>query len=181
MNRYEGKTLPQINSIIKSMSGQPLPDKELLAEAKARRNTLLAAGVDASIEELPVKKQESTECLIDCLDYKVAKKFISKAENAKKRGIKFDLTLQDVKRILKTKKCYYTHVELVDSFGHPHHLTFDRIDSSKGYTKENTVACSDKANQLKNYLFEKAGSPISCTIQEMSNFAITMAKISESK
>ena len=86
----------------------------------------------------------------------LAKKYVEKYKNALKRGIDFELTLADMKRILKKKKCYFTGIDIVlePYKGEPpyNYLTLDRVDPDQGYTKENTVACSHAANQLKSTL-----------------------------
>lgn len=82
----------------------------------------------------------------------VAIKYLSKQTNAVKRGIVYTLTLTDMKSLLKKKKCFYSGIEL--QLKGDHHLTLDRIDSTKGYENGNVVVCSDVVNEIKNKLFE---------------------------
>ena len=76
-------------------------------------------------------------------DLKVAQKYVSLSNNASSRRLEFSLTLNHVKKLLTAKKCYFT-----DSV----QRTVDRLDASKGYTVENTVACTLGFNQKKNNL-----------------------------
>lgn len=85
-------------------------------------------------------------------DTYVAAKYISKKHNAITRGIDFSLTLSDMARLLKVKKCHYSGITL--TLEGDHKLTLDRKDDSVGYTKDNTFACSYTVNQLKNSLLE---------------------------
>jgi hypothetical protein len=83
-----------------------------------------------------------------------ARKYAVKFQNAAKRGIDFDLSFTDMKKLLKQKKCFYTGVDLVfgeDENGNtqPNQWTLDRVDNNIGYTKQNTVVCSHIANQWK--------------------------------
>lgn len=94
-------------------------------------------------------------------DLYAAKRLVWKAENAKKRGIEFNLTIASMKNLLSAKKCFYTGIGLTKSTGKEDKLklsdfTIDRIDGSKGYTKGNVVACCHAANQMKNQ-FESLG------------------------
>ena len=102
------------------------------------------------------KKAHEQELFLASPDFDtlVAIKFIAKKRNALKRGIEFTLTLNDVKRLMKTKRCYYSGIVLTldgDSA-----LTFDRKDSTRGYSPTNTVACSFIANKVKNELLESS-------------------------
>lgn len=93
-------------------------------------------------------------------DLYVARKLSSKANNARDRGIEFNLSFQAMKNLLSANKCYYTGIKInrpeTAAPNKPDDLTIDRIDCSKGYVKGNVVACSFAANQLKSQ-FEKAG------------------------
>lgn len=69
----------------------------------------------------------------------------------------FQLSKQDIEDILEKQnyKCYYTGIEfdrILDDTNKLTHPTLDRIDSSKGYTKENVVICTWWSNISKNDL-----------------------------
>ena len=83
----------------------------------------------------------------------VAEKYINKLNNARKRGIEFDISIMSIRNILSAKRCYYTGVELTRPiYGmdlRPTDITIDRVDANKGYVRGNVVACCYEANQFK--------------------------------
>ena len=87
-------------------------------------------------------------------DVYCAKKLLGKLDNARQRGIEFNLSFTAIKNLMKAKRCYYTGVKLTLPTGgadtlKANSLTIDRIDSSLGYVPGNVVACSHAFNQLK--------------------------------
>ncbi len=64
-------------------------------------------------------------------------------------GREFSLTVSQIKQLQRRKTCAYTGVRFVDEEHHPLQLTFDRVDSSKGYVWGNVVACTQRVNTLK--------------------------------
>jgi hypothetical protein len=84
---------------------------------------------------------------MSAFDLRVAKKYVSLQQSAKKRGKDFDLSLTSLKNLLKAKKCYYTGVPLTHAT-----RSIDRVDNTKGYIKGNVVACHTNINQLKGNL-----------------------------
>jgi len=72
----------------------------------------------------------------------------SARSRAKKKGIEFDLNYKEIK-IPDT--CPVLGIPLIASIGRfdPNSPSLDRIDNSKGYTKENTIVVSFRANSLK--------------------------------
>lgn len=93
-------------------------------------------------------------------DLYCAKHLVWKSENAKKRGIEFDLSFQSMKNLMGAKRCFYTGILLTKSTGNGEmrlsDATIDRVDVNKGYTSGNVVACCHAANQMKNQ-FESLG------------------------
>ena len=85
-------------------------------------------------------------------DTYVATKYLGKLQSAMTRGIEFKLTLDDMKRLLKQKKCYYSGATMTTDGDL--RVSLDRKDSKLGYTKDNTVACCVLANSLKNELID---------------------------
>ena len=85
-------------------------------------------------------------------DVDIAQKLLAIKSSADSRGIEFNLTLRKVKKLLSTKKCYISGVELNKVQKDDNQLTFDRLDNSKGYIDDNVVACSLRMNRLKGEL-----------------------------
>jgi hypothetical protein len=66
-----------------------------------------------------------------------------KLYGAKKRSLQtcidFNITIDDIKNLLRVQnnKCFYTGREFINETNNPQSFSIDRIDSSKGYTKDN--------------------------------------------
>ena len=153
MNQYydraKHKTLDQVKHMLRCLSGSKFanPDAisayELLIEEK-EGNTYTVELEDQ--EETQIAGAEQHE------DYIVSKAYLHKAQSSYRRGIGFLLSFSEFKRLKNKKRCAYTGVKFEEEGQNK--LTLDRIDSSLPYTKDNTVACTHAANQIKNNLFE---------------------------
>lgn len=93
------------------------------------------------------------------LDLEVAKKYHQLYRSASDRGLDFNLSLSDVKALLRRKRCAYSGKEMVKGLvvqrgrgQSPNALTIDRKNPNMGYVKGNVVSCTHIANQLKNTL-----------------------------
>ena len=82
----------------------------------------------------------------------VALTFLRKKLTSQERGISFELSIKDLTKLLKTKNCYYSGLPL--TLTGMHVISLDRKDATKGYTVDNTVACSSFVNSLKNDLLD---------------------------
>lgn len=84
--------------------------------------------------------------------------------SAKKRNIEFDLTITDLYQIDFPITCPILGIPLVWNRGEPkdNSVSFDRIDSSLGYTFDNLQVISVKANRAKNNL----------TTEELKKFSL---------
>ena len=80
---------------------------------------------------------------------------------ALRRGIEFDIVTQDIYNLLAKQKnrCYYSGLMFIDArgfgnFGAANKFAFsiDRMDSAKGYTRDNTVLCLNIINTSKGHL-----------------------------
>ena len=82
--------------------------------------------------------------------------------SAKKRGIEFNLTSKDLDDIGFPMSCPVLGIPLKWYRGEPRDdsYSFDRIDSSKGYVRDNIQIMSVKANRAKNNL----------TLEELKKF-----------
>lgn len=69
---------------------------------------------------------------------------------ANRRGIRFDLTLEDLDIIPKV--CHYTGKELTLESNRINTLSLDRLDSTLGYSRDNVVFCCEYINKMKNDL-----------------------------
>ena len=83
----------------------------------------------------------------------IKKKLSSLEKSAINRGLDFNLEYEDLLKLYKTKRCYYTGVRFDEKIKDKQ-LTLDRVDRFQGYVKGNVVACTDKSNQIKMQLFE---------------------------
>lgn len=123
--------------------------KSLLEEVHSK-------GYDISSVE---KESSSKEEYLNS-DVALCKYYVYKSESSAKRGLDFDLSLSDFKRIVSRKRCFYTGEHLVKVNGKTNTFTLDRIDNTIGYTKENTVPCAQWVNELKSKLFEDETSSL---------------------
>jgi len=75
-------------------------------------------------------------------------------QSAKKRGIEFDLKLTELNEMSFPITCPILGIPLKWNRGQPqdNSYSFDRIDSSRGYSIDNLQILSFKANRAKNNL-----------------------------
>ena len=95
------------------------------------------------------------------LELQLTKAYGMKAASCKDRGIPFELSFLQFKKLMLTKKCHYTGVPLILQIGSPptqsfpNRVTIDRKDASSGYTASNSVTCSWAFNAWKNTALEQ--------------------------
>ena len=84
-------------------------------------------------------------------DLEIATKMVAKAQNAKSRGIPFEISFKHFKKLMLQKRCAYTKQILVEPGGHvkDNQRSIDRVDASVGYTDANTVVCTHSFNVMK--------------------------------
>lgn len=75
----------------------------------------------------------------------IAKAYINKASNAKERGILFELSFAEFKKIYLSKYCAYTGEKFEpksqqNTTCNPMQMTIERVDNSIGYVHNNCVA-----------------------------------------
>lgn len=71
---------------------------------------------------------------------------------SRNNGWAYDLDIEDLVTLWEDQSgtCWYTGVDLVYDGNHsPEALSIDRVDSSKGYTRENVVLCCRRVNEMK--------------------------------
>lgn len=95
------------------------------------------------IDETPLEVEDEDEY--------VARKYIQLKTSAIKRNKEFNLTIAEVRRLCRRKKCYYTGFSMATYAGeNPMQRTIDRVDPDKGYVIGNVVSCCHLANQFKS-------------------------------
>ena len=82
----------------------------------------------------------------------ICKRMARIINSGESRGIEVNLTFAELKKVLKTKKCFFTGVELDYIENTPNQLTVDRLDNDLGYVNGNIVACSKEFNEIKGNL-----------------------------
>jgi hypothetical protein len=74
--------------------------------------------------------------------------------DSKNRGVEHNITVDDINEIFERQNglCFWFGVPLIpsDKTKHPQQPSLDRLDRSKGYTKENVVLCCYSANIGRN-------------------------------
>lgn len=67
------------------------------------------------------------------------------------RGLTFDLKLDDLKSMWEKQagRCYYSGRALTTTVRDPNKVSIDRLDSSKGYSRKNSVLCTKRVNFMK--------------------------------
>lgn len=112
---------------------------------KNRSKKLIASKTNRKIrnEEFPLKSLLSTTKL-----------------GSKKRNFEYSIDIEFILNQWDKQQglCYYTKVPMLYTSckKDPFQVSIDRIDSSKGYTPENTVLCCQSINYMKNdYPLEK--------------------------
>ena len=96
------------------------------------------------------------QCRACCYETSLANPWSRMLKSAKKRanykGLAFDLDLEFIKSIDRDR-CPYLEISIFWPDGsikraRPNSKSLDRIDSTKGYTKDNVIICSWRANEL---------------------------------
>ena len=89
------------------------------------------------------------------LEGRIVNKWLHLRKSADKRDKEFNLSISDVRSLMRRKTCAFTGVVLVDTYvgeTPPNLRTIDRLDNDKGYVRGNVVACSHYINQAKGCL-----------------------------
>lgn len=79
---------------------------------------------------------------------------LTKIKNsARKKNIDFDLNLDDLLKFVKIDKCTYCENTIYWNSKNSNRYNLDRMDNSKGYTKDNLVVCCWNCNNTKSNRF----------------------------
>lgn len=89
-------------------------------------------------------------------DEKLKKKYADKKKSCSKRKIPLLLTLAEFSFLYKNHNmvCDYTGEKMDDVHASPNRITLERIDPTKPYELGNICFVTDKANQVKNAMFD---------------------------
>lgn len=87
-------------------------------------------------------------------DLRVANKYVALSSSAAARKKEFSLSFASLKRVMNTKKCYFTGapIDINADKDSPLRHTIDRLDNRKGYVDGNVVACARYFNKKKGSL-----------------------------
>ena len=85
-------------------------------------------------------------------ELQIAQKMVHIFESAKSRGLDFNMSFKEVKRLMNRKTCYFLGEPMNTIPSSPKQRTFDRLDSTKGYVDGNVVACMMSINGAKDNL-----------------------------
>lgn len=109
------------------------------------------------------QKMQATKYMQDNQEYRLLN---SAKSSAKRKKLEFNLELED---IVIPSHCLYLGVELTNISNQGRvdtNASIDRVDSSKGYMKDNIIIISDLANKMKN----------SSTMEQLITFARNVIK-----
>lgn len=85
------------------------------------------------------------------LDYIIKDRLRAAKSRAEQRGFEFELTPEYIKELLnkQNNRCFYTGYEFINENNNPMALSIDRIDSSKGYSRNNVNLVCWLVNAMK--------------------------------
>lgn len=92
-----------------------------------------------------------------------ARRYLNKVQDALRRNIHFTLTIEDFTSLMRQRTCHFTGTPLtIEISGEDiqkrvipdNYLSFDRLDSSKGYTRDNVVVLAHSVNIAKARMTE---------------------------
>jgi len=118
------------------------------------------------------------------LELYVAEFYAKKLKDCRSQGKEFTLTLTQFKKLINTKKCFYSGTSLTHSgvgtiktAADPLRftdLTLERVDCNIGYVDGNVKAVSSGFNKMKS-VFENPNNPV--TFADLYKFADTLRKL----
>lgn len=178
-NKIKNKTPEEVQLMKRSLQGTVNCKGTGWKQAASRLDALEAI---LSLTGQAQEPEEETTKDPEPFDFLVARKYANLYNNAKKRNKGFDLTLQDVRNLLRRKRCAYTGILLTEGSNREDGLplasdrTIDRLDPEGSYSKDNCHAVCHLANQTKNILFEKTDSELFTDMKTMGKLMETLTK-----
>ena len=84
----------------------------------------------------------------------ISRRLADSKTNAKKKGIEHDIDHAYIRHLLLQSggRCPITQSKFVFESKHPNNISLDRVDSSKGYIKDNVWLITTWANRAKSDL-----------------------------
>lgn len=172
----------KLRTLAKALSGDTQINKESkdmrlgvirdLLESRGINNTT-SDNDDVLPKACEIKKASLPNKVED--DLLVARRYYQTFNNATKRGLEFNLTLADMRRLMRRKYCAYTGIQF--SYTEANHMTLERMDRTIGYVKGNVVPVCNFANQLKNAIVEDSNSLYFMSDKQLKMFISTALSI----
>ena len=145
-------------------SGEPMNDKQQEIYDQIGNNDFSYWDEIKNKSLIRDNKQDPYKTLIKSPEYII---WYRAKENSKKSNREFDLELSD---IVIPEYCPYLGIKLSTSMedkDQPHYYSIDRLDSNKGYIKENVQVLSKLANTMKS----------NATLEELVVFSENVIKL----
>jgi hypothetical protein len=123
-------------------------NKDKIAAKAKERNTKSRNYYYTNIERLaPIKRQYHRNP-----DNRFKLIISDSKRRAKKKGFEFNITVKDIEKLWESQKtlCAYSGIPMSLETRVNDKVSIDRIDSSKGYTKDNIVLCRWVINWMKS-------------------------------
>jgi hypothetical protein len=169
------------HSMLLNMKRQSEASPSEVQNAKAVIIDYYMTGTMTKNTETPIPETPKVSTIEKGLtDIIACRRYIQAYENARDRGIDFQLTISDVKRLMRKTRCHYTGI-LFDHSIVDFRPSFDRVDKNKPYTKDNVVMCMTAVNHLKNDLLEKEGALFLGRPDLLLKTIVTMCKTMDKK
>lgn len=88
----------------------------------------------------------------DTVDKRLATLFRSLKGRCNTKNMEFDIDVEYLNKLYNSQKglCYYTNNKMSVTAGDDDKISVDRLDSNKGYVKDNIVLCKWVVNRLKS-------------------------------
>lgn len=113
-------------------------------------------------------------------DLEMARRYISKHDNARDAGHEFLLSFCEFSRLMKVKRCKYTGIEMTTKASGAvikgTDRTLERFDCSIGYVKGNVFAVCHYANKFKGTIENPSNDFTIEHIHKMTKFIISQEK-----
>jgi hypothetical protein len=149
----------QLKALKGTLKNTPTAKAKLSLPSKSTNDEV--ASETTNVKPLPTRHDNSTSLLAMTEDATIqhqlltSMKYISLFKSATSRNKIFTLSLDDVARLLRERRCHYTGEVLSTEYYEgdtppDNHLSVDRVDNNLGYEPGNVVACAHWINKMKD-------------------------------